>query len=173
MPIRPSLALAALVCALASPLAAPTAAPAQTSAPAVSDQELIRRSLFYDQEVARLDAYRAHLLASNRRWQPPLMAAATGAAALIAGGVVFWRAWSPDGCPGVDGGCDTFNPRMDLAGLVLMPTGALITMVSTGFFAVRAGRASRLARAERALRRLGVGPALSTTSAGLTLSLRH
>lgn len=62
---------------------------------------------------------------------------------LLVVGIVFARAWNAS---------DEYSVAGDRAGLVLMPLGALLTLIGAPMLGVRTSRDVRLRRAERALR---------------------
>lgn len=123
------------------------------------------------EERARLSLKRELLWQSNRRWLAPAIALGVGAASLVVGGIVFARAWSSNACN--DAGCaddDEYSVAGDRAGLVMMPTGAVLVLVSTPFVIIRLSRAMRLKRTERTLelleKRFSLAPRLDERQRG-------
>jgi hypothetical protein len=119
-------------------------------------------------DFAELERRREVLLTRRRNWEVPLAVSAVGAASLIAGGVVFYRAWNPS-CDIENDDCN-YSTVGDRAGLVMMPLGAALVIVGTPLFAVRLSRARRLARVERALERLRAAPVVVPTPSGAALT---
>lgn len=118
--------------------------------------------------LGALEQRRELLLARRRHWQVPLVVSALGAVSLIAGGIVFYRAWNPS-CD-IEGDDCNYSTRGDRAGLVMMPLGAAHVIVGTPLFAVRLSRTRRLARVERALARLRSAPLVVPAPSGAALT---
>jgi len=115
----------------------------------------------YAQEVLHTQLQRERLLSQNRDYRGPAVVLGLGVASLITGAVVFSLAWRTD-----DPVCewdqsssfceddDDFNQRGDRAGLIMMPLGAALILVSGPILARRLGRHNRLRSAERYLDQL-------------------
>ncbi|MDB4974037.1 MAG: hypothetical protein JWN48_2378 [Myxococcaceae bacterium] len=113
------------------------------------------------QELMRYSLRRERLLGANRNYTLPAITLGLGVASLVVGGVVFARAWhtanldcdaswESHGC--AEGG--DYNRTEDRAGLVMMPLGAVLILVSTPLLIVRLSRQMRLQRTERYLEQL-------------------
>lgn len=109
------------------------------------------------QEVLKLTMNREELLERNRAYVWPALGMGLGAATLGLGGSLYALAWVDALTYCRNGDCSTsgYYPRRERAGLVLMPLGAALILVNTPMFAIRLGRARRLERTTRRLRRLG------------------
>lgn len=105
------------------------------------------------QELALLAVQLEQQRAANRRWRPAALGLTLGLASIIAGSVTFARAWgmSYDDC----NDCDGYNQTMDRAGLVLIPVGAMLTLVSAPLLIIRVARTRRVHLIEQTIVRLG------------------
>jgi len=115
-----------------------------------------------------LAAHIDELRPRNRRWQAPAVLAGLGASAMVAGGIVFARAWGST-CYATSCG-DGYSQAKERTGLVLLPTGAALVLIAMPMFAVRLARGVRLKRAE-ALQRLALSPTVTPVARGLTATL--
>jgi len=125
------------------------------------------------QERVRLSLQRELLWESNRRWLAPAIVLGVGAASLVVGGIVFATAWGSSSIVCNDTGCaddDGYSVVRDRTGLIMMPTGAALVLVSTPFVIIRLSRAMRLKRTERTLelleKRYSLAPRLDARQRG-------
>jgi len=125
----------------------------------------------------RLSLRRDLLWQSNRRWQAPAIVLGVGAASLVVGGIVFASAWSTPSPVCNDTSCvqdGDYSVPKDRTGLIMMPTGAALVLVSAPILAVRLSRVMRLKRIEQTLelleKRYSLSPRLDDRQRGIVLT---
>ena len=111
------------------------------------------REIAREQELIRLRVRQQELLVSNRSWQVPAIGLGLGISSLVIGGIVFRSAWDTEyDCAYDYGYCDDdYNQTRDRTGLVMMPLGAVLTIVSVPMLVIRVVRHQKLKRVDRAL----------------------
>ena len=145
---------------------APAALAQGTAVPSVTTEPALRATpsaaqIAYAQELLHTQLLRERLLSQNRDYRGPAVVLGVGVASLITGAVVFSLAWRTNYpvCEWGEGSTfcednDDFNRRGDLTGLIMMPLGAALILVSGPILARRLGRHNRLRSAERYLDQL-------------------
>jgi hypothetical protein len=140
---------------------APVVRPSATAEPARQAPMPSAAEIAYAQEVLHTQLQRERLLSLNRDYRGPAVALGLGVASLITGAVVFslaWRTTYPvcewDQSSSFCEDSDDFNRRADLTGLIMMPLGAALILVSGPILARRLSRHNRLRSAERYLDQL-------------------
>lgn len=133
-----------------SPLVVAQVTPAD--GPAIPPRGLEHADFYRARELTVLMLQLELERAANSRWQPAAAALGLGISSVIAGSVAFSLAWrnSYDDCYD----CGT-SQSLDRTGLVLIPLGALVTLVSAPLLIVRVARHRRLKRIEQTIERLG------------------
>lgn len=144
-----------------APVAEAPAVRPSTTKPAPQARMPSAAEIAYAQEVLHTQLQRERLLSQNRDYRGPAVVLGLGVASLLTGAVVFslaWRTTYPvcewDQSTSFCEDSDDFNRRGDLTGLIMMPLGAALILVSGPILARRLGRHNRLRSAERYLDQL-------------------
>jgi hypothetical protein len=139
---------------------APVVRASATAEPAPQARTPSAAEIAYAQEVLHTQLQRERLRSLNHDYRGPAVVLGLGVASLITGAIVFARAWRTD-YPVCEWSqtsfceeSDDFNRRGDLTGLIMMPLGAALILVSGPILARRLGRHNRLRSAERYLDQL-------------------